>query len=441
MDELYGLLCRRTPRHAPFGSRRHDSENRFHQSRHGFVRLGCRRGLRAAQGGGSHSRERPPSETGIRGADRRTGAQDECGVRCGHGCARPGDSMGHDLPAGREDAGHEKGSARANGPATPGRLRVVAADGTLSAPVAGLPPLVSRGQGGLLDVAIDPAFASNQLIYWTFSEPQEDGTESHCGGARQAGGGRRTARGKRAGHLQTVAVPALERTLWKPAGLRARRHAVHHSGDRRIEAGRQLVQQMNSLQGKIVRINPDGSIPKDNPFVGKEGVRPEIWSLGHQNVQAATINPTTGELWEVEHGTRGGDELNIVRKGKELRLAGCRRHRISRGSNPRVSPRRMALNSRCNSWIGHRAERHGVLYRRPFPGMERQPVHRGLPPPTSCGSTSKASASSMKSGCSRTCSRNRSVFVTCARGLTGRCAADRQPAGPDPETRPEEVGG
>jgi glucose/arabinose dehydrogenase len=76
-------------------------------------------------------------------------------------------------------------------------------------------------------------------------------------------------------------------------------------------------QRMDGLLGKIVRINTDGSIPKDNPFVGKEGVRPEIWSLGHRNIQAATLHPTTGELWEVEHGTRGGDEINIARKGKD----------------------------------------------------------------------------------------------------------------------------
>ena len=76
-------------------------------------------------------------------------------------------------------------------------------------------------------------------------------------------------------------------------------------------------QRMDGLLGKIVRINSDGTIPKDNPFVGKEGVRPEIWSFGHRNVQAATANPFTGELWEVEHGTRGGDEINIARKGKD----------------------------------------------------------------------------------------------------------------------------
>jgi glucose/arabinose dehydrogenase len=88
-------------------------------------------------------------------------------------------------------------------------------------------------------------------------------------------------------------------------------------GDRSATPGRMQAQKMDSLIGKIVRINADGSIPKDNPFVGKPGVRPEIWSFGHRNVQAATLHPTTGELWEVEHGTRGGDEVNIAQKGKD----------------------------------------------------------------------------------------------------------------------------
>jgi glucose/arabinose dehydrogenase len=88
-------------------------------------------------------------------------------------------------------------------------------------------------------------------------------------------------------------------------------------GDRSITPGRMQAQNLDSLLGKIVRINPDGSIPKDNPFVGKAGVRPEIWSYGHRNVQSAVLHPTTGELWEIEHGTRGGDEINIARKGKD----------------------------------------------------------------------------------------------------------------------------
>jgi aldose sugar dehydrogenase len=88
-------------------------------------------------------------------------------------------------------------------------------------------------------------------------------------------------------------------------------------GDRSIPEGRMQAQRMDGLIGKIVRINPDGTVPKDNPFVGRDGVRPEIWSLGHRNSQAAALHPTTGELWAIEHGTRGGDEINIVRKGKD----------------------------------------------------------------------------------------------------------------------------
>ncbi|MEO6223136.1 MAG: PQQ-dependent sugar dehydrogenase [Vicinamibacterales bacterium] len=196
-----------------------------------------------------------------------------------------------------------------------GRLRIVAPDGTLSAAVTGLPPFDTRGQGGLLDVAIDPAFATNQLIYFSFSEPHEDRTNNTA-----------VARGK----LVQGEAPRLDglQVIYKQSpSMRSNGHFGSRlafapdgklfitQGDRQVEAGRLLVQQLDTLQGKIVRINPDGSIPKDNPFVGKEGARGEIWSLGHRNVQAATINPTTGELWEVEHGTRGGDEINIVRKG------------------------------------------------------------------------------------------------------------------------------
>jgi glucose/arabinose dehydrogenase len=88
-------------------------------------------------------------------------------------------------------------------------------------------------------------------------------------------------------------------------------------GERSITPGRMQAQQLNSMLGKIVRINADGTVPGDNPFVGREGAKPEIWSYGHRNVQAAALHPTTGELWEVEHGTRGGDEMNIARKGKD----------------------------------------------------------------------------------------------------------------------------
>jgi glucose/arabinose dehydrogenase len=198
----------------------------------------------------------------------------------------------------------------------PGRLRVVTADGKLSEPVAGLPAVDARGQGGLLDVAIDPNFASNSYIYWSYAEPG-DGMNNTA-----------VARGK----LVDGAAPRVDEAkviYSQRPQLNSRAHFGSRlvfgrdgtlfitQGDRSITEGRMQSQRMDGLIGKIVRINTDGSIPRDNPFVGKEGVRPEIWSIGHRNIQAATLHPTTGELWEVEHGTRGGDELNIARKGKD----------------------------------------------------------------------------------------------------------------------------
>jgi aldose sugar dehydrogenase len=198
-----------------------------------------------------------------------------------------------------------------------GRLRVVSADGKLSEPVAGLPAVDGRGQGGLLDVALDPQFASNGLVYWSYSEPREGGANNTA-----------VARGKfvdgAAPNVENVEViyhqvPSLDSRLHFGSRLVFARDGTLFvtQGDRSITEGRMQAQKMDSGIGKVVRINKDGSIPKDNPFVGKDGVRPEIWASGIRNIQSAALHPTTGELWEVEHGTRGGDEINIVRKGKD----------------------------------------------------------------------------------------------------------------------------
>ncbi|MGE0706275.1 MAG: PQQ-dependent sugar dehydrogenase, partial [Vicinamibacterales bacterium] len=198
----------------------------------------------------------------------------------------------------------------------PGRLRVVSADGKqMSEPVAGLPPVDARGQGGLLGLALDPAYQSNQLIYWSYAEPRPDGSNNTA-----------VARGRlvdgAAPKVENVQVifhqaPSLVSNLHFGGRLVFGRDGTLFItlGDRSIVEGRMQAQRLDGLLGKIVRINADGSIPKDNPFVGREGVRPEIWSFGHRNIQAATLHPSTGELWEVEHGTRGGDELNVSRKG------------------------------------------------------------------------------------------------------------------------------
>ena len=199
----------------------------------------------------------------------------------------------------------------------PGRLRVLGTDGKLSEPVAGLPAVDARGQGGLLDVALDPNFAGNQTIYWSYAEPREGGVNNTA----VAKGTFVDGAAPRVENVQVIyhQAPSLNSPLHFGSRLVFGRDGTLFvtQGERSITEGRMQAQRMDGLLGKIVRINTDGTIPRDNPFVGKEGVRPEIWSLGHRNVQSAALHPTTGELWEVEHGTRGGDEINIARKGKD----------------------------------------------------------------------------------------------------------------------------
>jgi glucose/arabinose dehydrogenase len=168
----------------------------------------------------------------------------------------------------------------------------------------------------MLDVAIDPDFASNGLVYLSYSEPRSGGrsTTAVARGTLVREGGLRLE-GLTSIFRQEPALKSTghygSRLVFAPDGM-----LFITQGDRQIEQGRDLAQRPDALQGKIVRIRPDGAVPADNPFVGMPGHRAEVWSTGHRNVQAAAINPATGELWEAEHGTRGGDELNIARKGK-----------------------------------------------------------------------------------------------------------------------------
>lgn len=200
----------------------------------------------------------------------------------------------------------------------PGRLRLFK-DGKLSGPIAGLPPIDARDQGGLLGVAIDPAYARNGRIYVSFSEGYPDGKTNTAVASAQL-------------VLKDGQPPILTdtRVIWRQSppwdstkhfGSRLvfdRTGALFiTTGERSVTSGRMQAQNLAMTLGKIVRIQTDGSVPADNPFVGRAGVKPEIWSFGHRNIQAAAINPRTGQLWEVEHGTRGGDEVNIVRKGAD----------------------------------------------------------------------------------------------------------------------------
>jgi glucose/arabinose dehydrogenase len=199
---------------------------------------------------------------------------------------------------------------------TKGQLRIVAKDGTLSAPVAGVPAVDVRGQGGLLDVELDPDFASNHVIYLSYADKRADGTGTNLAKAVLVEGP--------SPHLDKVEVifremPSLESTLHYGGQIAFNTDKTLWLtlGERSILPGRAQAQDLKSDLGKVIRINRDGSIPKDNPFVGRADARPEIWSYGHRNVQGSAINPTTKKLWTLEHGPRGGDEVNVPAKGKD----------------------------------------------------------------------------------------------------------------------------
>ena len=192
----------------------------------------------------------------------------------------------------------------------PGRLRLVGTDGALSAPLTGVPVVDAVGQGGLLDVALDPDFATNRLVYLSFAEPDGDlaGTAVVRGTLSASG-------------LENVTEIYRQRPKVRGNGHFGSRLVFANDGKLFITQGdrqnyRDRAQDLTQGLGKFVRINPDGSIPADNPFVGRDDAQPEIWSYGHRNGQAAALDPATGQLWTVEHGARGGDELNHPERGK-----------------------------------------------------------------------------------------------------------------------------
>ena len=193
----------------------------------------------------------------------------------------------------------------------PGRLRIVGKDGTLSPPVTGVPAVFAQSQGGLLDVALDPQYATNQLVYLSYAEPGPNGTA-----------GTSVARGRLVGNgLENVQVIYQQVPKVRSGGHFGSRLVFDRTGYLFITQGERQqfpdsAQSLSAGMGKVMRIFPDGRIPPDNPFVSRAGARPEIWSYGHRNVQGATLHPATGRLWTMEHGARGGDELNHPEAGK-----------------------------------------------------------------------------------------------------------------------------
>ncbi|CAB3871115.1 PQQ-dependent sugar dehydrogenase [Achromobacter piechaudii] len=193
----------------------------------------------------------------------------------------------------------------------PGKLRLLRTPGGLSKPLAGVPKVAASGQGGLLDVALSPDFAKDRYVYLSYAE--SDGDKS----GTVVGRGRLSADATALEDFKVLfrQMPKLSSGLHFGSRL-----VFDRNGYLFISLGennqRPTAQDLDKLQGKIVRLNRDGSVPTDNLFVGKPGARPEIWSYGHRNPQGMALNPWSGELWENEHGPRGGDEINRIQPGK-----------------------------------------------------------------------------------------------------------------------------
>jgi glucose/arabinose dehydrogenase len=193
----------------------------------------------------------------------------------------------------------------------PGRLRRITPDGRVSAPLAGVPQVEAAGQGGLLDIALAPDFARSREVFLCQAAAVEGGALTRLVTARLAPG--------------NDGLTGLRRLLdAAPAQSSGRLHygcriAFGRDGHLYLSTGerneRARAQRLDDLAGKVIRLTRDGRVPEDNPFAGRQGVRPEIWSYGHRHPQGLAVNPWTGSLWEAEFGPRGGDEINIIRRG------------------------------------------------------------------------------------------------------------------------------
>jgi glucose/arabinose dehydrogenase len=191
----------------------------------------------------------------------------------------------------------------------PGRLRLVAPDGTVSEPLTGVPAVFAQRQGGLLDVAVPPDFDEEGHVYLTFARPAEGGASTAAMRGRLVEGG-----------LADTETIFVQQPVVSGGNHFGSRLAFPPDGTVFVTTGDRFkfdpAQDLGSHIGKMIRLNRDGSVPDDNPFVGREDALPEIWSYGHRNSQGAAIHPETGALWASEHGPRGGDEVNVPEAGR-----------------------------------------------------------------------------------------------------------------------------
>ncbi|CAN7447066.1 PQQ-dependent sugar dehydrogenase [Bradyrhizobium sp. LjRoot220] len=194
----------------------------------------------------------------------------------------------------------------------PGRIRIVSAEGQLSPPLKGVPDVWASGQGGLLDIAIDKSYAQNKTIYFCFAERTSGGGRTAIARAKLNDGG---------GRLDETKIIFRQEGPLSSGNHYGCRIAQADDGNLFVTLGdhyahRNQAQDLGNHLGKVIRITPDGSAAAGNPFIGRTGAKPEIWSYGHRNGQGLAINPASGEVWEAEHGPRGGDEINVIGKGK-----------------------------------------------------------------------------------------------------------------------------
>jgi glucose/arabinose dehydrogenase len=193
-----------------------------------------------------------------------------------------------------------------------GRMRVVTPEGQVSSPLKGVPDVWASGQGGLLDVITDKDFAQSKTIYFCYAERSGSGGRTAVARAKLNDG---------AGRLEETKVIFRQEGPLSSGNHYGCRIAQAADGNLFVTLGdhfsaRDEAQNLGNHIGKLIRIAPDGAAPADNPFVGRDGAKPEIWSFGHRNEQGLAIDPSTGDLWESEHGPRGGDEINVIGKGK-----------------------------------------------------------------------------------------------------------------------------
>ncbi len=195
-----------------------------------------------------------------------------------------------------------------------GTMRIATASGSLSAPITGMPAVNSSGQGGLLGLTIDPAFSTNRMIYWTFSDATPEGNLT------AVAKGKLSADNTRIENTVIIyrATPAYKGTAHYGSRILFDRsgNLVFSTGERSDKVTRPQAQSLQSANGKVIRITTEGKPAEDNPFLNNTDARPEILSYGHRNVQGLALHPQTGDLWENEMGPRGGDEVNLIQAGK-----------------------------------------------------------------------------------------------------------------------------